>query len=109
MRCKIGHLGMWTVSLVATVALAACGSSNSSSSSAAGGGGSSSSSSAPAATSSSSAAGTSSAASGGTTNPKNFKVGLVTDIGGLNDHGFNHLAYVGLQRAEQQLGIRDGC
>ena len=27
------------------------------------------------------------------------KVALVTDIGGLNDHGFNHLAYVGLQKA----------
>lgn len=27
------------------------------------------------------------------------KVGLVTDVGGLNDHGFNHLAYVGLQMA----------
>jgi basic membrane protein A and related proteins len=104
-RCKIGHLGMWTVSLVATLALAACGSSNSSSSSAAGGGGSSSSSSAPAATSSSSAAGTSSASGGGTTNPKDFKVGVVTDIGGLNDHGFNHLAYEGLLRAEQQLHI----
>ena len=37
---------------------------------------------------------------------KKIKVGLVTDIGGLNDHGFNHLAYVGLQRAEQQLGIK---
>ena len=24
------------------------------------------------------------------------KVGLVTDIGGLNDRGFNHLSYVGL-------------
>jgi len=35
-----------------------------------------------------------------------IKVGVVTDIGGLNDHGFNHLAYVGLQRAEQQLGIQ---
>jgi basic membrane protein A and related proteins len=104
-RCKIGHLGMWTVGVVAALGLAACGSSNSSSSSAAGGGGSSSSSSAPAATSSSSAAGTSSASSGGTTNPKNFKVGVVTDIGGLNDHGFNHLAYEGLLRAEQQLHI----
>ena len=30
----------------------------------------------------------------------------MTDIGGLNDHWFNHLAYVGLQRAEQQLGIK---
>ena len=29
-----------------------------------------------------------------------IKVGLVTDIGGLNDRSFNHLAYVGLKRAE---------
>jgi basic membrane protein A len=29
----------------------------------------------------------------------------VTDIGGLNDHGFNHLAYVGLLSAEKKLGI----
>ena len=35
-----------------------------------------------------------------------MKVGLVTDIGGLNDHGFNHLAYTGLQNAEHQLGIQ---
>jgi len=28
---------------------------------------------------------------------------LVTDIGGLNDRGFNHLAYVGLQRAKAVL------
>ena len=34
-----------------------------------------------------------------------FKIGLVTDIGGLNDHGFNHLAYLGLQRAHAQLGV----
>ena len=27
------------------------------------------------------------------------KVALVTDVGGLNDHGFNHLAYTGLQKA----------
>jgi basic membrane protein A and related proteins len=33
------------------------------------------------------------------------KVALVTDIGGLNDKGFNHLSYVGLQRAQKQLGI----
>jgi basic membrane protein A len=31
---------------------------------------------------------------------------LVTDIGGLNDRSFNHLAYVGLMRAEAQLGIQ---
>jgi basic membrane protein A len=33
------------------------------------------------------------------------KVALVTDIGGLNDKGFNHLSYVGLQRAQKQLGV----
>ena len=30
---------------------------------------------------------------------------LVTDIGQLNDHGFNQLAYDGLKRAQRQLGI----
>jgi len=30
-------------------------------------------------------------------------VGLVTDTGGLNDKGFNHLAYVGLQKAQQDF------
>ncbi|MES1248031.1 MAG: BMP family ABC transporter substrate-binding protein [Actinomycetota bacterium] len=34
-----------------------------------------------------------------------IKVGLVTDIGGLNDHGFNHLAYLGLQRAASKLHV----
>src|SRR5919199_1817784 len=34
-----------------------------------------------------------------------FRVGLSTDIGGLNDRSFNHLAYVGLQRAAKQLGV----
>jgi basic membrane protein A len=37
---------------------------------------------------------------------KAIKVGLVTDIGGLNDRSFNHLAYVGLQRAEKELGVK---
>jgi basic membrane protein A len=31
---------------------------------------------------------------------------LVTDIGGLNDKGFNHLAYTGLLLAEAKLGIK---
>jgi basic membrane protein A and related proteins len=35
-----------------------------------------------------------------------LKVGLVTDIGGLNDHGFNHLAYLGLQKAQSKLGVQ---
>lgn len=34
-----------------------------------------------------------------------LKVGLVADAGQLNDHGFNELAYKGLQRAEAELGI----
>jgi basic membrane protein A len=33
------------------------------------------------------------------------RVGIVTDIGGLNDRGFNSLANEGLQRAIQELGI----
>lgn len=46
--------------------------------------------------------------SGASTNKaaSNFKVGLVTDTGGLNDHGFNHLADVGLQNAESKLGVK---
>jgi basic membrane protein A len=31
---------------------------------------------------------------------------LVTDIGGLNDKSFNHLAYVGLQTAQSKLGVQ---
>jgi basic membrane protein A and related proteins len=36
----------------------------------------------------------------------NIKIGLVTDVGGLNDRGFNHLSYVGLQRAQSELGVQ---
>jgi len=36
---------------------------------------------------------------------KKIKVGLVTDIGGLNDRSFNQLANEGLQRAVKQLGV----
>ena len=35
-----------------------------------------------------------------------MKVGLITDIGQLNDHGFNELAYNGLKRAERELGVK---
>jgi basic membrane protein A and related proteins len=66
---------------VGALGLAACGSSNDS------GGGSSS--------------GSSSSAPQG----KKIKVGLVTDIGGLNDRSFNFLANKGLEDAQQQLGI----
>ena len=34
-----------------------------------------------------------------------IKVGMVTDIGGLNDRSFNEAAYKGLQRAESELGV----
>jgi basic membrane protein A and related proteins len=40
-----------------------------------------------------------------TTTAKAIKVGLVTDLGQLNDRGFNQLAYEGLKRAERELGI----
>src|SRR3954454_16521779 len=68
---------------VGAFGVAACGSSNDDS-----GGGSSSSS-------------ASSAPQG-----KKIKVGLVTDIGGLNDRSFNQLANQGLQRAVKQLGVQ---
>jgi basic membrane protein A len=41
-----------------------------------------------------------------TTQASTFKVGLSTDTGGLNDRSFNHLAYVGLTRAQKQLGVQ---
>ncbi|MEI7761258.1 MAG: BMP family ABC transporter substrate-binding protein [Thermoleophilia bacterium] len=38
--------------------------------------------------------------------PTGIKVGLVADLGQLNDNGFNELAYNGLKRAEKELGIQ---
>jgi basic membrane protein A len=35
---------------------------------------------------------------------KKIKIGMVTDIGGLNDRSFNESAYKGLKRAESELG-----
>jgi basic membrane protein A and related proteins len=40
----------------------------------------------------------------GTDRPE-FKIALVTDVGQLNDRGFNQLAHEGLKRAEKELGI----
>jgi basic membrane protein A len=37
---------------------------------------------------------------------KTLKVGLVTDIGGLNDRGFNALAYKGLKEAQTKLKVQ---
>src|SRR3954451_9424188 len=56
--------------------------------------------------SSSGGAGSTTTAAATTTAAKELKVGLVTDIGGLNDRGFNHLAFVGLQKAEKELGVK---
>jgi len=36
---------------------------------------------------------------------KKLKVGLVTDIGGLNDRSFNQLANEGLEKAKSELGV----
>ena len=49
----------------------------------------------------SSAAASSVAASTG----KDIKVGLVTDVGGVNDGSFNQSAWTGLQKAGTDLGI----
>ncbi len=35
-----------------------------------------------------------------------LKVGLITDLGQLNDDGFNELAFRGLRRAEKELGVQ---
>ena len=41
----------------------------------------------------------------GSTGPA-LKIGLVTDIGGLDDRSFNFLANTGLERAEDELGVQ---
>jgi basic membrane protein A len=46
-----------------------------------------------------------SSASTPTATAKKLKVGLVTDIGGLNDRSFNQLANEGLKRAASELGV----
>src|ERR1700733_1526139 len=89
---RIRPVGLLAVALAAlAVGVAACGSSNSSSSST---------------TSSSGGAAASSSTTSASSSSSGFKVGLVTDIGGLNDHGFNHLSYTGLLQAESQLGVK---
>jgi len=57
----------------------------------------------PTATTATSAAGTPTSASGGTGTP--LKVGLVTDVGRLNDKSFNQSSWEGVQMAQQQLGV----
>jgi basic membrane protein A len=40
------------------------------------------------------------------TGASRLKIGMVTDVSGLNDRGFNHLAYVGLLEAQKRLGVQ---
>ena len=57
------------------------------------------------------ACGGSTTGNGGSTptpTPKpSIKVALVTDIGGLNDRGFNQLAYTGYTKAKNQYGFKE--
>ncbi len=88
MRGRIRAHGLVALAIGAlSLTLAACGSSTSSSTT-------------------SSAAAAASTTSSTSPSSSGFKVGLVTDIGGLNDHGFNHLSYEGLLQAESQLGVK---
>jgi basic membrane protein A len=50
--------------------------------------------------------GSDAAATTETTAANPIKVGLITDLGQLNDSGFNELAYNGLKRAERELGVK---
>ena len=43
---------------------------------------------------------------GGGASGSDLKIGLVTDIGGLDDRSFNFLANEGLKRAEDELGVQ---
>jgi basic membrane protein A and related proteins len=40
-----------------------------------------------------------------TAEEESLRVGLITDLGQLDDNGFNELAYRGLQRAQKELGV----
>ena len=42
----------------------------------------------------------------GVKDAKEFKVGMVTDVGGVNDGSFNQSAWEGLQKAQKELGIQ---
>jgi basic membrane protein A and related proteins len=53
-----------------------------------------------------SSGGSSSSAASSAPEGKKLKIGLVTDIGGLNDRSFNQLANQGLQNAVKQLGVQ---
>ncbi|MGN7312018.1 BMP family lipoprotein [Alkalicoccobacillus gibsonii] len=73
-----------TLSTVAVLALSACGSGDDNSS----GGGE--------------------AGEGESTEPSEFKVGMVTDVGGIDDKSFNQSAWEGLQAFGEEQGLEEG-
>ena len=42
---------------------------------------------------------------GGNDTKDTIKIGMVTDVGGINDKSFNQTSWEGLQRAEKELGV----
>ena len=44
-------------------------------------------------------------APGAASDAKKLKVGLVTDVGGVNDKSFNQSAWAGVQKAMAELGV----
>lgn len=44
----------------------------------------------------------------GSASAKNMKVGMVTDVGGVNDQSFNQSAWEGLTRSKEELGVKIG-
>jgi basic membrane protein A len=42
----------------------------------------------------------------GTVMAKNFKIAMVTDVGGVNDQSFNQSAWEGLTRVKNELGVK---
>ena len=40
-----------------------------------------------------------------TANKETLKIGMVADVGGINDESFNQLAWEGLQKAKDELGV----
>ena len=41
----------------------------------------------------------------GSTEKSDYKIGLVTDVAGVNDGAFNQIAWEGMQRAEEEFGV----
>ncbi len=87
MERSVTRRSFLTISAAAGVALAlaACGTAN------------------PTATTAGST-GAAGAASGSPTSGKKLKVGLVTDVGSINDKSFNQASYDGIVRAQKELG-----